>query len=257
MSIDWDGVIIAGFFTGLSLLVSLYANKSFKNEVVKFDDFCKKNGFTFKEKPDPISQNYNNNYYSKKSLVSQLFTINPTGDEGKTFDVFCRSDDCEYSLEMEKHSDDLVVKALNYYWFIGSRNNNTNCNNYILCQIESKNLNLPDFYLRKRIYSDNYSVLKYNVDIGEDNSFSNLFVTQSLDPDNTKDFFSNENVKNAFKKHNKKDFYYKADGKYFLVYKKISFSDALFDNGIFQKIRLELIETGLDIFKEIAPYCKQ
>lgn len=254
MSIDWDGVFIAGFFTGLCLLVVLYGNQSFKNDVAKFADFCKKNGFDFEENPKPISQNYNNNYYSKKSLLKEIFSINPTGDEGLTFDVFSRSDDCDFTLEMGKRDGDFSVKTLNYFWCVGGRGGrNTNCGNYILCQIESEKLQLPEFYLRNRIYSDNFSALKYNVNIGEDNSFSNLFVTQSFDPDNTKEFFSNKNVKNAFKKYNKKNYYYKANGKYFLVYKKITFGDALFDNGIFQKIRLELMEAGLDIIKEIAP----
>lgn len=253
MNIDWGGVFIACFFTGLCLLIGLYGRQAFKKEVDKFADFCKKNGFTFNENPDPISQNYNNNYYSKKSELSQLFSINPTGDEGLTFDVFSRSNDCDYTLEMGKRNGDFIVKTLNYLWYVGAREGrNSNCGNYVLCQIESEKLQLPDFYLRNRSSSEKYAALKYNIDIGEDNSFTNLFVIQSLAPDDTKDFFNNEKVKNAFKKYSKKDYYYKADGKYFLVYKKITINDALFDNGIYQKMRLDLMEAGLDIIKEIA-----
>ena len=250
MSIDWDGVYITGFFTGLCIVASLCCKKEFEEETKKFADFCKKNGFTFNETPKPISQNYNNNYF-QLSTFNKIFFSSAYRNRGKTFDIFSLSDDCRYSFEMVKHQDGKVVRILDYGWHYGGSKSGYN-EHYLLCQIKSKNFDFPDFFLRNRSFTEKYAVPKDNVDIEEDNSFSNLFVINSLDSENTKDFFSNVRVRDAFKKYYKKDIYYKANGKYFLVYKPISLSTALFDNGFFLKIRLDLMETGLDILKEIA-----
>ena len=74
MNIDWGGVFIAGFFTGLCVIASLCCKKEFDKETANFADFCQKNGFTFNENPDPISQNYNNNYYNKLFAHTALFS---------------------------------------------------------------------------------------------------------------------------------------------------------------------------------------
>ena len=58
MDIDWDGVIIAGIFTGICLLAVAAGNQLDKERKEKVKRYFESKGFSFTDSPQSISQNY-------------------------------------------------------------------------------------------------------------------------------------------------------------------------------------------------------
>ena len=259
MSIDWDGVIVAGIFTGICLLAVGYGNQLDKERKDRIKKYCDDNGFAYTDNPESISQNYksyhlkNDEKYNPKSLTELYLNT------GYKFDIFNCGDEQTYSVGMYKNLGDFEINILNYswshswtnpWWYFEQRSDHTLSNMYILCQIKCKNLTFPDFYIRKKGFMDNFKSEKSketNIVIEKDKDFSNKYIINSSESDNTIDFFNNDNVREAFKKFDRNGFSYKANGHYLLIYRD--------DNNDFAvNKRVKLLETGLAILEEIKPH---
>ena len=252
MNIDWDGVIISVIFTGICLLAVMYGNQVDKQRKEKVKLFFESKGFSFTDSPTPISQNYES-YQYKKDAKYENYNPKTTTEHllntGYKFDIFDCGVTHTYSLGMYKKQDNIEIDIMNYSWATDDINY-PRCSMFILCQLMFSNVNFPDFYIRGKGFMDNF---KYdesnetNIIIEKDKAFSNKFIINSSDPDNTIAFFNNDNVRNAFERYNKSGFSYKANGQYLLIYRD--------DNNDFAiNKRVELMETGLAIFREIKPY---
>ena len=184
MNIDWAGVFFAAFFGGLCLLVVFFANKEMEKDKDKIKDYCKKNGFTFDDNPESLLENYNNKYYTKditKAFIQETAFLGI----GNTFDIFSLGKYKRFSLGIMKQKGDMTIKIQDYFWCTKDINLHRRSSsvfwNYILCQIEVKSLDLPDFFIRSRGFSDKFSTDKNDVDINFDSNFSKKFIVLLYD----------------------------------------------------------------------------
>ncbi len=261
MAIDWDGWIITGIFTGITILALLAGynlDKERKNKIIKY---CDENGFAFNDCPKPISQNYQSyqlkkdEKYGPKTLKELYFNT------GYKFDIFHCGNEQKYSVGMYKNLGDFEVDILNFSWeyrydaplFSSHPGEHIIGNMFILCQIKCKYYSFPDFYIREVGFMDNFKsegASETNIIIEKDRAFSDKFILNSFEPDSAIEFFNNDIVRNAFQKYSKRGFSYKANGEYLLIYRE--------DNNDFSvKKRVELMESGLSIIKEITHYREQ
>ena len=255
MDIDWDGVIIAGIFTGICLLAVAAGNQLDKERKEKVKRYFESKGFSFTDSPQSISQNYES-YQYKKDVKHKNYNPKTTTEHllntGYKFDIF----DCgvihTYSVGMYKKQDDIEINIMNYSWKTDDINYPQG-SMFILCQLRSPNVDFPDFYIREKGFMDNFKsegASETNIIIEKDRAFSDKFILNSFEPDSAIEFFNNDIVRNAFQKYSKRGFSYKANGEYLLIYRE--------DNNDFSvKKRVELMESGLSIIKEITHYKEQ
>ena len=255
MDIDWDGVIIAGIFTGICLLAVAAGNQLDKERKEKVKRYFESKGFSFTDSPQSISQNYES-YQYKKDVKHKNYNPKTTTEHllntGYKFDIF----DCgvihTYSVGMYKKQDDIEINIMNYSWKTDDINYPQG-SMFILCQLRSPNVDFPDFYIREVGFMDNFKsegASETNIIIEKDRAFSDKFILNSSEPDSAIEFFNNDIVRNAFQKYSKRGFSYKANGEYLLIYRE--------DNNDFSvKKRVELMESGLSIIKEITHYKEQ
>lgn len=261
MGIDWDGWMVAFFFTGICVFVMFVGTLEDKRRKNIIKKYCDEHGFAFNDSPKPISQNYksyhlkNDERYKPKTL-KELYL-----NTGYKFDIFNCGEEQTYSVGMYKNLGDFEIDILNFGWLyeyfydaplLSPETSKATCigNRFILCQIKCKIYTFPDFYIRKLGFMDNFKydgASETNIVIEKDKDFSDKFILNSSEPYSAIEFFNNDNVRNAFEKYSKKGFSYKANGEYFLVYRE--------DNNDFDvNKRLELMESGLAIIKEITQY---
>ena len=252
MSIDWDGVVISGIFTGICLLVVCYGNQLDKERKEKVKRYFESKGFSFTDSPQSISQNYES-YQYKKDAKHKNYNPKTTTEHllntGYKFDIFDCGDRQEYSVGMYKNQDNIEINIMNYSWKTDDINY-PQCSMFILCQLRSPDVDFPDFYIREKGFMDNFKYEESNeksIIIEKDEAFSKKFIINSSEQARTIELFNNDNVRNAFERYNRSGFSYKANGQYLLIYRD--------DNNDFDvNKRVELMETALAIFREIKPY---
>ncbi|MBQ3643634.1 MAG: hypothetical protein II961_03465 [Candidatus Riflebacteria bacterium] len=252
MAIDWDGVIIAGIFTGICLLAVAAGNQLDKERKEKVKRYFESKGFSFTDSPGSISENYRS-YEYKKDAVNKNYNPKTTSEHllntGYKFDIF----DCgvihTYSVGIYKRLDNIEINIMNYRWETNDINY-PKCSMFILCQLRTPNVNFPDFYIRQKGFMDNFKYEESNeknIIIEKDKDFSDRFIINSSEQDETIAFFNHDNVRDAFRRYYRRGFSFKANGQYLLVYRD--------DNNDFDvNKRVDLMETALAIFRELKPY---